>query len=167
MDENSYAEVLVPRKTKGWVIPAMIGTGILAFGSVILALSMQWGWVAIIAVITAIFVGWRYIREEYEYIFITDELNVTTIYSENTRRKGPKVSMSNVEIMERFNEGMLEQIRRNPNAVLEDYSSHMTGEPVYYVKYSDAGKTHYLLLEPTDRLLNAMWRSAPGKVKRA
>ena len=166
MDENIYAEVIVPRKTKGWVIPAMIGMGILTFGAFLLTFSVQFGWVSIIAIITAVFIGWRYIKEEYEYIFVTDELTVSTIYSGATRRKKLVVVMSEVEIVERFRDEMMEQIRQNPNAVLEDFSSHMTWNPVYVVKYSGEGKIHYLLLEPTERLLNVMWRCSPSKVRR-
>ncbi|MBP5224513.1 MAG: hypothetical protein J6Z38_02910 [Lachnospiraceae bacterium] len=166
MDENSYAEVLVPRKTEAWVIPAMIGTGVLLFLAFLLALSIQWGWVAIIAVITAIAVGWRYVKVEYEYIFVIDELTVTKVYSGVKRKKGPKLDMHMLEIMEPYREGMEQQIRQNPSAVLEDYTSHQTGDPVYVLRYSDEGKMHFLLIEPTARLLNAMWRAAPSKVKR-
>ncbi|MBQ9910216.1 MAG: hypothetical protein IJM50_01825 [Lachnospiraceae bacterium] len=166
MDETNYAEVIVPRKTESWVIPAMIGTGILLFLSFLLAVSIQWGWVAIIAVITAIAVGWRYVKVEYEYIFVIDELTVTKIYSGVKRKKGPKIDMHSMESMEPFREGMEEQIKQNPSAVLEDFSSHQTGDPVYVIRYATEGKTHFLLLEPTERLLNVMWRAAPSKVKK-
>ncbi|GEM_PF-593317 len=164
MDQNIYAECLVKVKTKGWVYPALIGASILLALAFLLTMSTEWGFLVLTAVVCGILFGWRFLRLEYEYTFVTDELTIDRIFSASFRKKAVKIEMSKVEEVRYTSTEKIRQQKQNPKAVIEDFSSGYRDAPSYTITYSDGGKMHYLIFEPDEHLLQVMKRCSPRKV---
>lgn len=92
MAEGIYAETLVKRKMAWWAVLAYVAMGLGIFVSLLLIITgtyMMIGGIMAAVVGIVIFITWRFLKVEYEYIFVTDELQIDRIYSGESRKKGP------------------------------------------------------------------------------
>ena len=166
MNEDIYAEWLVKRKPYKWVPLAYIGAGILALLSVILMISFQYGFIAFIIVAFGIFVGRRYLSVEYEYTFVTNELTIDRIFSQAFRRTAINVQMSTVESIQKTDPAEKERMLLDRDVKYLDFTSHDEDEVTYRIIFDDEKMGHcFLEFEPNEKLLNALWRCSPTKVK--
>lgn len=165
MSDGCYAESIVKRKMTGKAILALVGLILAATAALVFTLVSRWGVLALVAVAIVIFISYKFLRVEYEAIFVTGELQIDKIYSESVRKKGPRVDMSDIQSVEEMNEAQLENAKRDAKIVIEDYTSHQKDAgQAYTVIYNQKGAQHYLLFEPTEKMLRTMWRTAPSKV---
>lgn len=167
-DEGVYAETLVKRKMKGWAI-AVYGLMALAVAATVVMIligQLFLGGVMLVGFGIAIFIFWRFLKSEIEYIFVTDELQVDTIFSGETRKKGPRMTMNDIEEVKPVNAQDIAQFKKTPGLVVEDFTSGSKDAKVYSVKYAKVDSYRILLFEPDEKLLNTMWRVRPSKVKR-
>ena len=165
MNDGCYAESIVKRKMTWKAVLALLGFIAAGTAALLFTFANRWGVLALVAVALLVFIFYKYLRVEYEAIFVTGELQIDRIYSESVRKKGVRVDMSDVRCVEKATEEAIANAKRDPKVRIEDYSSHMAGANVYAVTYNLKGETHYLLFEPTDKMLRTMWRVSPSKVK--
>lgn len=164
MNEDAYAECLVKQKNSPWRIPVIILAGILAIGSFILMIRNAWGFIAFIAVVLLIWFFWRYLKVEYEYVFVTDEISFDAIYSQATRKTKKKVLISTIETVEETNAERNKQRMQGNNMVYIDYSSKEKDHETYTMIFSDKEKHCILVFEPDEKFLKTLWRAMPSKV---
>ncbi|MBR4768813.1 MAG: hypothetical protein IK088_07545 [Lachnospiraceae bacterium] len=165
MMEDCYAESNVKRKSgarEALILASMI-LGVLV--SITVIFLSKWGILLLAAVILVIIFTYRYVKVEYETIFVGGEIQIDKIYSGETRKKGPRVDLSNAETVEQATESFLETIRKNPEVKIEDYSSHTDNPNKYAVLFNEKGARKCLLFEPSDKMLKLMYRISPSKVK--
>ena len=166
MNDDIYAEWLIQRKDPPYRIPAYLLAGVLVLISLVLMMSVNsWFSLLLIAVILACVYLFRFLKIEYEYVFVTSELSVDAIYSQQIRKNQKKIEMSSVEYVEPTNEGKNKTLLEGGKITLLDYTSRIKGTPSYTMRFSAGGQQYLMLFEPNDKLLRAMWRCAPRKVE--
>ena len=166
MNEDIYAEWLVKRKPFKWVPLAYIGAALLGIISLFLMFSFRYGFIAFIIVAFGIFVGRRYLSVEYEYTFVTNELTIDRIFSQAFRRTALTVQMQTVESIHKTNSAEKERMLLDKDIKYLDFTSHDDDEVTYSIIFDDEKQGHCLLeFEPNEKLLNALWRCSPTKVK--
>ncbi len=165
MNNDIYAEWLVKRKNPWYRIPYFLLVGVLALVVVLFTIRNSWGIVALAALIVGVMFTYRYLQVEYEYVFVTSELSIDAIYSQQIRKTKKRIEMGDVESVEPTNEQALQTKKEDKGIVFEDYSSKEQDAKTYTITYSEKGSTHILVFEPNDKLLRAMWRCSPSKVK--
>ncbi len=165
MNNDIYAEWLIKRKNPWYRIPYFLLVGVLALVVILFTIRNSWGIVALAALIVGVMFTYRYLTVEYEYVFVTSELSIDAIYSQQIRKTKKTVDMSSVELVEPTNVEKNKQRREDKGLVYEDFSSGEPDAKTYTITYSDGGATHLLVFEPDDKVLRAMWRCSPSKVK--
>lgn len=164
MNEDIYAEWLVKRKDKAWKIPAIILAGFLLMFSLTFMIGRSWGFILPLLIVIGIFFGWKYLSVEYEYVFVTNELNIDRIYSQQYRKKGKKIQMENVDTVEPTNPERNKNLLQNKATKLLDFSSQTKDAKTYTILCHEGGQNLIILFEPNEKVLKAMWRCSPSKV---
>lgn len=167
MQDGVYAETLVKRKMQAWagLVMVFMILGILFAVTLIIIGQGLIGGIAAVVVGISIFLFYRFLKVEYEFIFVTDELQVDRIYNQSLRKAGPRITIGDIESVEPMREGFVEEQRKNPNVVIQDFLSHLDAGTPYVVRYSKNGKMYCLLFEPSAELLAVMKRMGPRKVQ--
>ena len=165
MNNDIYAEWLIKRKNPWYRVPYYLLVGVLVLVVIAITVRNSWGIVALAALIVGVMFTYRYLAVEYEYVFVTSELSIDAIYSQQIRKTKKRIEMNDVESVEPTNEEALKMRREDKNIVFEDYTSREKGVPSYTITFTEKGATHILTFEPNDKLLKAMWRCSPSKVK--
>ena len=164
MNDDIYAEWLVKRKDTWWTLPVKVGMIIAAMIAFLLMVKYSWGFLIMVAVGLAVFYFWRFLKVEYEYVFVTNELSVDRIYSQQIRKTAVTVQMHDVESVEETNVDQNRTRLADNNLKYEDFSSGEKDAKTYTMIYSANGASHLLICEPDEKLLKAMWRCSPSKV---
>lgn len=165
MYEDCYAECLIKRKRSTASVLGFIGLLVLVIAAFLLILTSPGiGAVVFVAAGICVFIFYRYLRVEYEYIFVQGELQTDRIYSESVRKKGPRIDFSCVTSVEPLTPNRMASLNRTKT---EDYSSHYKDHPKYIITYEQAGPTKYFIFEPDANLLEKMARAFPSKIKKA
>lgn len=164
MNDDIYAEWLVKRKDEWWTVPAMIGMGVLVLIALILTMRTGWGFIVLIAVVFGIFYFVRFLHVEYEYVFVTNELNIDKIFTQQIRKTAVTIEMSSVESVEPTNEEKNKNRLMDKNIRFHDFTSGMKDAKSYTMVYNAEGATHLLVFEPNEKVLKAMWRCSPSKI---
>ena len=165
MNDGCYAETLVRRKMTTGAILGMIGMTLFATAGLFLTFLNRFGVFVLVAAAIVIFIFYRFLRVEYEYIFVTGELQVDRIYSGSVRKAGPRIDVTNMERVEKVTDEALKELKSRPKTELLDYTSHVGTPEIYVIRYHDNAGSKFLLFEPDEKLLKTMWRTAPSKVK--
>lgn len=168
MNQDIYAEWLIKRKSPWYKIPYYLLIVVLVIAVIIFMISSRygsWGIVGVAIIIIGVMFTHRYLRVEYEYVFVTSELSVDAIYSEQVRKNKLRVEMSDVESVQATNDEWLKQKKDDRSIIFEDYTSGESDAETYTIIYTSKGSTHILTFEPDEKLLHAMWRCSPSKVK--
>ena len=165
MNDDVYAEWLVARKSSPLRIPLMILMGAAVLVSLLLLFVNSWFSLLLVAVIIAVVFFSRYLKVEYEYTFITNELQIDAIYSQQMRKNKKKNEMSSIEYMEPTNEERNKNLLSGKTVQFEDFSSGEKGRETWTIRYSGGGKQNLLVFEPNEKMVRVMWRCAPNKVQ--
>lgn len=164
--QDSVVEVLVDRKVSPLVtvvhIILMVITGILGVAAFVFL-----GLIALIpAIITAVaayYVGLR-TKLEYEYAYFDRELVVDVIYRMTKRKRVKTFDISKMEIFAPANAYQLDEYK-NRNVKIYDYSSKKAeNASQLYVMYTAGNEK--VLLEPSGKMIQAIYNAAPRKVVR-
>lgn len=167
MAEGIYAETLVKRKMAWWAVLAYVAMGLGIFVSLLLIITgtyMMIGGIMAAVVGIVIFITWRFLKVEYEYIFVTDELQIDRIYSGESRKKGPRVTLGEMEWVRKTNREEVKRWKAN-GGIVEDFTSGEKGKEIYAVSSGKNGQVRYILFEPNEKLISLMERVSPSKVK--
>ena len=168
MNNDLYAEWLVKRKNGGKELLIEAGLIIVAaIGIFALAIFPTWGIFITAAAIIIAVLGFQALKVEYEYIFVTDELQITPILNQQRRRnkKRVKIEMQKVVVVAPMKGHELDPYTGNNKVKKIDFSSRMPDAKTYGVVIEDKGEKILYIIEPNDRTLNAMRNAAPRKVR--
>lgn len=167
MNEDAYAEWLVKCKDPGYKIPAVLGYVVLGIVSLVAMFRFpSWGFIAPVLVVMLIMFTSRFFKLEFEYVFVTDELNIDRIFNQQSRKTVIKIPMSAVEFVEPTNAEKNKLARENKNLKYDDFTSRMKNAPQSYtIRFAANGEQHLAVIEPDEHVLKCMWRCAPSKVK--
>ena len=89
---------------------------------------------------------------EFEYIFTNGELDIDVIYNKQRRKHLLSVDAKNMEVFARAND----ESRFASCAETLDFSSGVPNENTYAFATPHLGKKHKIIIEPNEKLLNAM-----------
>lgn len=164
MNQDIYAEWLVKRKTPGYVyleIPLIVLACLIGL---MLALTTSWG----IIVTALVFVGsyflMRTFKVEYEYVFVTNELDIDKIMNQSKRKRMHRLEISNMELIAPWDGHDLDTYKNNQNYKKVDVSSGIATNKRYGIAYSESGNNTLFIFEPNEHILEVMRRCAPRKV---
>ena len=166
--QDSVVEVLVDRRSSiilkvihGVLMVLTVVAGLLAFTVFAGPLSFGILLVAIALGVISHYVG-QSANVEYEYAYFDRELSVDAIYNKERRKRMKTFDLSKMEIFAPLNSHSLDSYQNREVKTL-DFSSRKSGhDSVTYVMY--IGGSERVLLEPSERLIQAIYRMAPHKV---
>lgn len=160
---DEIVEVLVKCKTK-------IGLSILRVLCFVLCglgviLTTQFGtWMFVIAILFGVagyFAG-SYSQVEYEYTYCDKEIDIDAIYSQSRRKSIMTIDLDKMEAIVGLKSSKYGEYSHR-QCVVRDFTSHdRTHEDKVYAIYYDGGLK--ILIEPGDRLLNAISYISPRKI---
>ena len=162
---DGYEEILVKRgKTtrdtilKGLTIGVtvlFIAAGIFLFNPIFLASGMILGLLAYYFILPNFDL-------EYEYLYVSGDIDIDKIMSKRKRKKVGSYSKDNLEIMAPTGSGHLSSYLKNGR--VKDYTSADPHVKTWTLVYGSESSSDIICLELTDAIVQDMRRYAPRKV---
>lgn len=164
MNQDMYAEWLVKRKAPVIYYASIPALALLAiFGFLLSLWSPILGTAALVLSIIGFYFAFRLIRVEYEYIFVTNELQVDKIMNQQKRKRVLTVQMSDVErIVPLHGEEWKNSLSDRKKT---DASGHRKDGRLFGIYYNTSDGNHLLIFEPNDKLLHVLKRSVGRKLE--
>ena len=105
---------------------------------------------------------------EYEYIVINGSLDIDKIMAKKSRKRMTSIDIKNAELMASIddNENNSSYKNRNSNVKVRDYSAGSEYLETYFIEYNAEGQKQMILFQPTDRIVEALWKFNPKAVKK-
>ncbi|MCD8382322.1 MAG: hypothetical protein LUC30_05320 [Clostridiales bacterium] len=167
MENNSFCEVLVKVKPTKWENFLSKALWVLTFVYLALGLIYIIFLAFFLVFLIAALLYRRHLRLEYEYQYLDGGLRIDRIKNRSKRKKLGVYSMENLTVMAPEGHDRLSPYTNRKELKVLDYSSHdPTAELRYILVFQGGGVIQLLLLEPTQAMVQAMWRAAPSKVVR-
>lgn len=165
MNKDLYAECLV-KKQKKWYVG--IVKAILILLDVIALISCMlfsvFGVIFLVVALVVSYFGFQMLDLEYEYIFVTSELAIDTVFNKSRRKKAQRLDLSKAEVIAPENHAEIKKFLGNSNIKVKDYSSGRADAKKYGIYYTADGNNLVILIEPTQELLHVLKTYAPRKV---
>lgn len=167
--EDVFVERLITRKLGGKELAVKLGALLLALAlAIVTFLIPAISFFAPLIILGAGWLGWIIWSRsslEYEYSLSNGELTIDCIYGQQKRKHVAEVNLRDrLEYMAPVSSEHNNELNRQANKVLDVASSaNAPGRWFMNVK-GEAGLTR-ILFEPDERLVTAMRRCAPSKVK--
>ena len=151
---DSYAEVIVQDEKdsagKRFRLILIIVTAlVIAYGAMFQALILMLG----LLMIPLDFILIKNWYREYEYLVLSEELDVTLIKNRSRRKKLATYSLAELQCMAPVTSHRLDGFRGNPNLTVKDYSSGNPEHRIYSMVFSSQGKVTEVKVEPSDAML--------------
>lgn len=160
---QDYVEWLVKRKDPAYAWPVRILMGILCAAALVMALVVVWGPILLLIAGAATFFVFQMLSVEYEYLYVDGILSVDKILGKARRKK----------VLECSKEELL-MIAPSDSYVLKDYetsgmkvvncSSQKPEAKTFTMIYQKNGQHYKVILEPNDKLLQAIRYTTPRKI---
>ena len=157
---DSYAEVIVhdEKDTKGKQLKIVLAvlTVVLIVGGV-----MYYQFLFLLIGVFMIPVTFRTIKNryrEYEYLLVSDEIDITMIKNKEKRKKLGSYSLENLQCMAPANSHRLDAFHSNPQLKVMDYSSGNPEHKIYSIIFSCDGAVQEVKVEPTETMLQEVKR---------
>ena len=160
---QDYVEWLVKRKDPAYAWPVRILMGILCAAALVMALVVVWGPIRLLIAGAATFFVFQMLSVEYEYLYVDGSLSVDKILGKARRKK----------VLECSKEELL-MIAPSDSYVLKDYetsgmkvvncSSQKPEAKTFTMIYQKNGQHYKVILEPNDKLLQAIRYTTPRKI---
>ncbi|MCT4542656.1 MAG: DUF6106 family protein [Vallitalea sp.] len=105
----------------------------------------------------------RRLNIEYEYVFTSGDLDIDKIFNKNKRKKFISIDVRKIEIMAKVDSK--EHARELSNfQKIVDCSSGIKKDNTYAAMIVRNGKREKLILEPNEKMLNAIKKYIPRKI---
>ena len=101
---------------------------------------------------------------EFEYLFITGDLEVTKIMAKSKRKKLKTLKLSECDLMAPLNSHRLDYYNGNQKLKVVDYSSGNPEHKRFAIIARDGADTCKVIIEPDEILAKTMRNTAPSKV---
>ena len=151
---DSYAEVIVHDEKddagkRFRMIMILVTPAVIIYGAMFQALILMLGLI-LLPVDYILFKNWY---REYEYLLISDELDVTLIKNRSRRKKLASYPLAELQCMAPVNSHRLDGFHGNPNLTVKDYSSGNPEHQIYSMIFSSQGNITEVKVEPTDAMM--------------
>lgn len=105
---------------------------------------------------------------EYEYIVTNNELDIDKVMSKKGRKHLITIDIHAASCMARIDDDEHNDVYKNPPEGVRvlDYSAHSTNGYTYFIDAPVDGERTIVLLEPTGKMVDALWKSNPRNVHR-
>ena len=164
---DTYCELIVKRKIGSTALVCrflvVIATTIaMLFGMLLLQI---YGLIAGFFLIYLDIIVFRNTDTEYEYQFISGDLDIDCIYGKMKRKKARRFDMKKIEVLAPLNSDKLSYHNNNGKLKVMDYSSGYTDRQRYaFIIPVEEGATAKVIFEPNEEMVNAIKTVAPSKV---
>lgn len=152
---ESYAEVIVHdekdvqgKKLRTCLI--LVTLILLLYGAMYQALFFGLG----IIMIPVCFTMFKNRYREYEYLLVSDELDITVIKNKSKRKKLTSYTLSELQCMAPVDSHKLDGYHSNPQLKVHDYSSGNKEHRIYSMIFASQGMLQEVKVEPTETMLN-------------
>ena len=119
----------------------------------------------ILAIATGIggFITFQRLHTDFEYEYLDGELRIARIFNRSRRKAAGAYQVENIEILAPYAAHRVDYLRKNKRGKVLDFSSgeERKPDPRYLMAMNDGTQ---LILEPDERILNAIRQKAPRKV---
>ena len=151
---DSYAEVIVhdEKDVRGKQLKlglAVLTIALLCYGAMFHMTLFLIG--VILIPVTIYTIKNRY--REYEYLLVSDEIDITVIKNKQRRKKIRSYSLNDLQCMAPVRSHRLDGFHGNPGLKVMDYSSGNPEHNIYSMIFSCDGAIQEVKVEPSDTLL--------------
>lgn len=165
--ESQYYEHLVRCKPQVLMQVVKVISGIVFVFSLLLMMSSAF--IGLVGCIVAAVIFWfssREVGKDYEYVYIDGDISFDAIYNKSRRKTKGKTSWDETRLVCKKEAPELEGYRQK-NASVQDFTSNdKNARGVYAIVTDSEGKSTITYFEPSEEILEMMWRKGPSKVKR-
>lgn len=164
---DTYCELIVKRKMSNKALLCRF----LAVAATTIAILFGMLVFSVFGLIAGFFLIWldivifRNTDTEYEYQFISGDLDIDIIYGKLKRKRAKRFDMRKIEVMAPLNSDKLSSYNNNNNIKAVDYSSGYVDRQKYAFVYpTEEGKILKVIIEPSEKMVEAIKYYAPSKV---
>ncbi len=160
---QDYVEWLVKRREPAYAWPVRIVMGVLCLIALLLAMAVVWGALVLLAMIAATYFIFQALTVEYEYLYVDGTLSVDKILGRARRKKVMECSKEELMMIAPSDSYILKDYESQGMKVL-DCSSGQKGVKTYALIYQQGGQHTKVLLEPNEKLIQAIRHTTPRKI---
>ncbi len=151
---ESYAEVIVhdEKDIKGKqlaVVLTAVTAALLLYGALFQALFFPIG----VIMVPVSFTTLRSRYREYEYLLVSDELDIAVVKNKSRRKKLASYSLDELQCMAPVKSHKLDGFHSTPQLKVFDYSSGNSEHDIYSMIFSSSGMLQEILVEPSPAML--------------
>lgn len=152
---ESYAEVIVHDEKdaagkKLGVCLILLTLILLLYGAMFQALFFMLG----IIMIPVSFITLKNRYREYEYLLVSDELDIAVVKNKSKRKKLTSYTLSELQCMAPVHSHKLDGYHSNPQLKVRDFSSGNKDHDIYSMIFASQGMLQEVKVEPTEAMLN-------------
>lgn len=152
---ESYAEVIVhdEKDVKGkqlGIVLIAVTMALLLFGAMFQALFLLLGIIMIPVSFTTLKNRYR----EYEYLLVSDELDIAVVKNKSKRKKLASYTLSELQCMAPVQSHKLDGYHSNPQLQVHDYSSGNPEHTIYSMIFASQGMLQEVKVEPSKAMLD-------------
>ena len=169
MNENTgdvFSEVLVKRKMVSTNYLIVLAT---VLGAAVLTLALLLFLPTFIVVAIAIWFGVYFVisiqKVEYEYIFTSGDLDIDQISGNFKRKRKLELTGDSIEIIAPEDSHELDSYRTGQYKVY-DFSSRDKSKKRYVIIANISNGRVKVFFEPTEKMIDNMWKYSPRRVKK-
>ncbi|HIT07146.1 MAG TPA: hypothetical protein IAB53_10975 [Candidatus Scybalocola faecipullorum] len=169
MNENTgdvFSEVLVKRKMVSTNYLIVLAT---VLGAAVLTLALLLFLPTFIVVAIAIWFGVYFVisiqKVEYEYIFTSGDLDIDQISGNFKRKRKLELTGDSIEIIAPEDSHELDSYRNGQYKVY-DFSSRDKSKKRYVIIANISNGRVKVFFEPTEKMIDNMWKYSPRRVKK-
>lgn len=152
---ESYAEVIVhdEKDVKGkqvGMVLILVTMALLLYGAMFQALFLMLGIIMIPVSFTSIKNRYR----EYEYLLVSEELDIAVVKNKSKRKKLASYALSELQCMAPVQSHKLDGYHSNPQLKVHDYSSGNSEHTIYSMIFASQGMLQEVKVEPSKAMLD-------------
>ena len=164
---DTYCELIVKRKIGS---TALLSRFLVVFATVV-AMFLGFAMFHVFGIMAGCFliyldiIVFRNTDTEYEYQFISGDLDIDCIYGKMKRKKAKHFDMRRIELLAPLKSGEFASYDHNKKIKIMDYSSGYDDRPKYaLIVPTDDNEIAKVIFEPNEEMVNAIKMIAPSKV---
>lgn len=163
MNQDTYVEWLVKRKEPVYAWPVRIIMTILCIFSLLMAITTVWGILLLAAAGIGTFFLFQTLNLEFEYLYIDGSLSIDKILGKARRKKVIECAKEDLIIAAPSDSFVLKDYETK-DIKLIDCTSQTRDAKSYAFIYKKGSQHIKLLLEPNDKLIQAVRNTTPQKI---
>ena len=101
---------------------------------------------------------------EYEYLFVNGEFDIDMVMAKSKRKKVMSVNLSEADLIAPMNSHKMDYYNNNQKMKVYDFSSGNAEHKRFAMIIRDNGESCKVILEPDEKMIQAIRSSAPSKV---